>query len=125
MRLSMGHIVGSNQHFGNWQSAVLQAVSGKQPRTRSNDSPLPGRNRSQQVNGTWHDGNSTLIVRFVVFNRVGLSLNIEMRRHAPDHFDRAHTMRDGHDRVAIDTFARGPFAPLAIYRARRVNKNSV
>src|SRR5882724_2425850 len=125
MRFPMGDVVGSNQYFGNRQSTVLQAVSSQQPRTRSDYSPLPPRNRSQQIYSTRHDRNSTLIVRLMIFNRVGFGLSIEMWRDAPDHFNRANAVRDGHNRIAVDALAGGPFAPLAVHCARRVNKNSV
>ncbi len=61
----------------------------------------------------------------MILNRVGLSLRIQMWRYTADHFDRAYTMRDGHDRVTVDPFARGPFTPFTIHRARRINKYSV
>ena len=42
-----------------------------------------------------------------------------------DHLDRAHSVGNGHDRVAINAFTGSPFAPLAVHSARRINKNSV
>ena len=37
---------------------------------------------------------------------------IQMRRHPPDHLNRPHSMRNGHDRVAVHALSRRPFTPL-------------
>jgi len=53
-------------------------------------------------------------MRLVILDRRGLGFGIEMWRHPTDHFNRPHTMCDGHHRIAINALARGPLPPLAV-----------
>jgi len=64
-------------------------------------------------------------MRFFVLNQSRLSLHIQMRRNLPDHFHRPHTVRNGHDGIAIHTFACSPVSPLTIHSLRRVAQNSI
>ena len=54
-----------------------------------------------------------------------LSLDIQMRRYPPDHFNRPHAVSDGHNRIAIHALAGRPLAPLAVHRAGRVDEDAV
>ncbi len=61
----------------------------------------------------------------MTFNGSGLGFSIQMRRDSPDHFNRAHAMRNRHDCIAINAFPRSPLPPFAVHLPRGVHKHSI
>ena len=61
----------------------------------------------------------------VILDCCRLGVGIQMRCHSPDDLNGSYTVRYGHDRIAVDSFARGPLPPLAVHLAGRVDQNSI
>ena len=83
------------------------------------------RDRLHQIYRAGHHGDAFLIVSLAIFNFIGLSLGVKMWRYAPNNFERAHSVSDGHDRIPVYAFSGCPFPPLPVDRSRRIDQHAV